>query len=125
MIVLQCNLEVQSVQYHYSILCANRICDKYSFENEKRGVTSLDRDLSCTNNVGNEKRKLKQAENEMLKKLTKITAFSKSDTGKVNKEQELVEEKIEEEVCSCVEEQHPRTKALFLTFFFNPFMHQL
>ena len=75
MIVLQCNLEVQSVQYHYSILCANRICDRYSFENEKKGVTSLDRDLSCTDNGGNEKRKLKQAENEMLKKLTKITAF--------------------------------------------------
>ena len=42
----------------------------------------------------------------MLKKLTKITAFLKSDTGKVNKEQELVEEKIEEEVCASVEKEH-------------------
>ena len=39
---------------------------------------------------GNEKRNLKQDENEMLKKHTKLTAFLKSDTGEANKEQEPV-----------------------------------
>ena len=35
----------------------------------------------------------------MLKKHTKKTAFLKSDTGEVNKEQELVDERIERGVC--------------------------
>ena len=42
----------------------------------------------------------------MLKKLTKITACLKSDAGTVNKEEVLVEEKIEEEVCASVKEEH-------------------
>ena len=52
---------------------------------------------------GNEKRSLKQDENEMLKKHTKLKAFLKSDTGEANKEQEPVEERIEEEVWASVE----------------------
>ena len=55
---------------------------------------------------GSEKRKLKPAEKEMLKKHPKITAFLKSETGEVNKKQELVEERIEEEVCTSVEKGH-------------------
>ena len=71
----------------------------------KSGGTSRDRDQGSTHKSGSEKRKLKQAENEMLKKHTKTT-FLKSDTGEVNKEQELVEERIEEDVCASVEKDH-------------------
>ena len=39
----------------------------------------------------------------MLKKHTKLKAFLKSDTGEANKEQEPVEERIEEEVWASVE----------------------
>ena len=42
----------------------------------------------------------------MLNKHTKITAFLKSDNGEVNKEQELVEERIEKEVCASVEKDY-------------------
>ena len=42
----------------------------------------------------------------MLKKHKKITTFLKFDTGEVNKEQELVEERIEEDVCASVEKDH-------------------
>ena len=70
---------------------------------KKSGGTS--RDLR-TYKSGSEKRNLKQAENEMLKKHTKLTTFLKSDTGEVNKEQEIVEERIEEEVCASVDKEH-------------------
>ena len=40
----------------------------------------------------------------MLKKYIKITAFLKADTDEVNKEQELVEEIIEE-VCAIVKKE--------------------
>ena len=47
----------------------------------------------------------------MLKKHSKIRTFLKSDTGEVNKEQELVEERIEEEVCARVEkDQNPEER---------------
>ena len=74
---------------------------------KKSGGTSCDRDQGRTYKSGIEKRKLKQAKNEMLKnhKKNKITKFLKSDTGEVNKEQELVEERIEEEVCATVEKE--------------------
>ena len=52
------------------------------------------------------KKKLKQTENEMLKKHTKIMAFLKSKTGKINKDQETVEERIQGEVCTSVEKEH-------------------
>ena len=42
----------------------------------KSGGTSRDRDQGSTHKSGSEKRKLKQAENEMLKKHTKITFFN-------------------------------------------------
>ena len=42
----------------------------------------------------------------MLKKHTKIMAFLKSKTGKINKDQETVEERIQEEVCTSVEKEH-------------------
>ena len=42
---------------------------------KKSGGTSRDRDQGCTYKSWSEKRKLKQAENEMLKKHTKITTF--------------------------------------------------
>ena len=70
------------------------------------GGTSRDRDQGRTHKPGSEKRKLKQAENEMLKKQTKITTFLKSNTGEVNKEQEFVEERIAEEVCASVGKEH-------------------
>ena len=52
---------------------------------KKSGGTSRERDQGRTYKSGSEKRKLKQAEKEMLKKHTKITTFLKSDTGEVNK----------------------------------------
>ena len=62
--------------------------------------------VSLLDKSGSEKRILKQARNEISKKHTKITSFLKSDTGKVNKEQEPLEERMEEEVCTGVEEEH-------------------
>ena len=41
----------------------------------------------------------------MLKKHIKITVLLKADTDEVNKEQELVEEIIEEEVCASVKKE--------------------
>ena len=73
---------------------------------KKIGGTSRDIDQSRTYKSGSEKRKLKQAGNGMMKKHTKITTFLKSDTGKINKGQKFVEERIEEEVCASVEKDH-------------------
>ena len=42
---------------------------------KKSGGTSCDRDQGCRYKSGIEKRKLKQVENEILKKHTKITTF--------------------------------------------------
>ena len=42
---------------------------------KKKWWNSRDRDHDCTHTSESEKRKLKQAENEMLKKHTKITNF--------------------------------------------------
>ena len=90
---------------------------------KKSGGTSRDRDQGRRYKSGIEKRKLKQVENEILKKHTKIT-FLKSNTGEVNKVQEIVEERIEEEVCASVQKRaYPGRKVIFLTFFCNPFMH--
>ena len=89
-----CNVaaEVKLVQYLLSF-----VIDIIS-KMKKRGQTSRDRDQDRTYKSGSEKRKPKQAENEIFKKYTKLKRFLKSVTGKVNKEQELVEERIEEEV---------------------------
>ena len=61
--------------------------------------------VSLLEKSGSEKRILKQTRKEILKKHTKIS-FLKSNTGKVNKEQEPLEERMEEEVCTGVEEEH-------------------
>ena len=67
----------------------------------KGGGPCRDRDQGRTYKSGSEKRKLKQAENEMLKKHPKITSFLKSNSEvKEQERQELVEERIEEEVHS-------------------------
>ena len=84
--------------------------DLYNFKNKESDRTSRDRDQSLTYKSGTEKSKVKQAKNEMFKKLTKITAFLKSYTGKANKEQEPVEETTEEKVCGSVEEEHIHEK---------------
>ncbi len=65
---------------------------------KKGGGPSRDRDQGRSYKSGSEKQKLKQAENEMLKKHPKITAFLKSDSEEKEQEerQELVEEKSEE-----------------------------
>ena len=68
---------------------------------KKSGGTSRDSDQGRTYKSGSEKRKLKPAGDEMLKKHTKITTLLKSDTGEVNKEQGLAEKRIEEE-CALV-----------------------
>ena len=73
---------------------------------KKYGWTNRDRDQGRTYKSGNEKRNLKQAEDEVLKKHSKITALLKSDTGEVNKEQEVMEDRTEEEVCASVEKDH-------------------
>ena len=63
----------------------------YNLKNEKSDGTSRDRDQGRTYKSGKGNRKLKQAENEMLKKHRKITAFLKSDTGEVNEKKETAE----------------------------------
>ena len=51
--------------------------------------------------------------------------FLPSNNGEDNKEQEIVEERIEKEVGTGVKRIYPQRKVIFLTFFCNPFMHQL
>ena len=92
---------------------------------KKRGQTSRDRDQDRTYKSGSEKRKPKQAENEIFKKYTKLKRFLKSVTGKVNKEQELVEERIEEEVGASVKKKKMSTKKGNIFNLFNLFMCQL
>ena len=49
---------------------------------KKSGGASQDSDQGRTFKSEGKKRKLKEAGNKMLKKLTKITAFLKSNTGR-------------------------------------------
>ena len=116
-----CNVaaEVKLVQYLLSF-----VIDIIS-KMKKRGQTSRDRDQDRTYKSGSEKRKPKQAENEIFKKYTKLKRFLKSVTGKVNKEQELVEERIEEEVGASVKKKKMSTKKGNIFNLFNLFMCQL
>ena len=84
---------------------------------KKRGPASRDRDQDRTYKSGSEKRKPKQAENEMFKKHTKSKRFLKSVTGKVNKEQELVKERLKKRWALVSKKRAcPQRKVIFLTF---------
>ena len=125
MILLQCSWRgsVSSVSTEFYVLVG--IVIEIISKMKKRGPASRDRDQDRTYKSGSEKRKPKQAENEMFKKHTKSKRFLKSVTGKVNKEQELVKERIEEEVGASVKKKSMSAKKGNIFDLFNLCMCQL